>query len=268
MLTLRWLVHCFLCLGMIIFNAGVLAQDKPAIVIIIDDMGYDKILGQRAIDLPGALTFSFLPYAPFTPELAKNAFFHGKDVLAHIPMQSFEPKNLGKDGLTWAMDKSELTEKLIAQIAEVPHAIGMNNHMGSLLTQDRESMQWVVAALQGSTTEGMFFLDSRTTKYTVAEAVAFESGLATARRDVFFDHTDDEQVIKEQFQSLVSLAKEKGFAIGIGHPKRNTLKVLLEVLSQLDDYGVVLVPLSKQLLKKLPIPEPLQSSGDGSTTHK
>ncbi|MBT4032577.1 MAG: divergent polysaccharide deacetylase family protein, partial [Methylococcales bacterium] len=201
-------------------------------------------------------------------ELAKNAFFHGKDVLAHIPMQSFEPKNLGKDGLTWAMDKSELTEKLIAQIAEVPHAIGMNNHMGSLLTQDRESMQWVVAALQGSTTEGMFFLDSRTTKYTVAEAVAFESGLATARRDVFFDHTDDEQVIKEQFQSLVSLAKEKGFAIGIGHPKRNTLKVLLEVLSQLDDYGVVLVPLSKQLLKKLPIPEPLQSSGDGSTTHK
>jgi len=256
-LTLRRLVHCFLCLGMIIFNAGVLAQDKPAIVIIIDDMGYDKTLGQRAIDLPGALCFSFLPYAPFTPELAENAFSHGKEVLAHIPMQSFEAKNLGKDGLTWAMDKSELTEKLIAQIAEVPHAIGMNNHMGSLLTQDRESMQWVVAALQGSTTEGLFFLDSRTTKYTVAEAVAFESGLATARRDVFFDHTDDEQVIKEQFQSLVSLAKEQGFAIGIGHPKRNTLKVLLEVLSRLDDYGVVLVPLSKQLLKKLPIPEPL-----------
>jgi len=253
---------------MIIFNVGVLAQDKPVIVIIIDDMGYDKTLGQRAIDLPGALCFSFLPYAPFTSELAENAFSHGKEVLAHIPMQSFEPKNLGKDGLTWAMDKSELTEKLIAQIAEVPHAIGMNNHMGSLLTQDRESMQWVVAALQGSTTEGLFFLDSRTTKYTVAERVAFESGLATARRDVFFDHTDNEQAIKEQFQSLVSLAKEQGFAIGIGHPKRNTLKVLFEVLNQLDDYGVVLVPLSKQLLKKLPIPEPLQSSGDGGDIYK
>ncbi len=268
MSVLRRFVHCFLCLGMIIFNAGVWAQDKPAIAIVIDDMGYDKALGQRAIDLPGALTFSFLPYAPFTTELAENAFSHGKEVLAHIPMQSFEPKKLGKDGLTWAMGKNEFTQKLITQIAKVPHAIGMNNHMGSLLTQDREAMQWVVAALQGSTTEGLFFLDSRTTKYTVAERVAFESGLATARRDVFFDHTDDEQAIKEQFQSLVSLAKEQGFAIGIGHPKSKTLKVLVEVLNQLADYGVVLVPISQRWVRKAPIPESLQSSGDGSVSYK
>jgi len=252
MSILRRFVHCFFCLGVIIFNADVLAQDKPAIAIVIDDMGYDNALGQRAIDLPGALTFSFLPYAPFTPELAENAFSHGKEVLAHIPMQSFEPKKLGKDGLTWAMDQNELTQKLITQIAEVPHAIGVNNHMGSLLTQDRESMQWVVAALQGSTTEGLFFLDSRTTKYTVVETVALESGLATARRDIFFDHTDDEQAIKEQFESLVSLAKEKGFAIGIGHPKSKTLKVLFEVLNQLDDYGVVLVPISQRWVRKAP----------------
>ncbi len=241
---------------MVIFTNKILAQDKPAIAIVIDDMGYDKVLGQMAIDLPGALSFSFLPYAPFTPELAENAFAHGKEVLAHIPMQSFEPKKLGKDGLTWAMEKNELTQKLITQIAEVPHAIGVNNHMGSLLTQDSESMQWVVAGLQGvSAKEELFFLDSRTTKHTVAETVAFESGLATARRDVFFDHTDDRQAIREQFQSLVRLAKEKGFAIGIGHPKSNTLKVLLEVLSQLDNYGVVIVPLSKRLLKKPPDPD-------------
>jgi len=241
---------------MVIFTNKILAQDKPAIAIVIDDMGYDKVLGQMAIDLPGALSFSFLPYAPFTSELAENAFAHGKEVLAHIPMQSFEPKKLGKDGLTWAMEKNELTQKLITQIAAVPHTIGVNNHMGSLLTQDSESMQWVVAGLQGvSAKEELFFLDSRTTKHTVAETVAFESGLATARRDVFFDHTDDRQAIREQFQSLVRLAKEKGFAIGIGHPKLNTLKVLLEVLSQLDNYGVVIVPLSKRLLKKPPEPE-------------
>lgn len=256
MLTLRRLGHCFLCLGLVIFNTGILAQEKPAIAIVIDDMGYDKALGQMAIDLPGALSFSFLPYAPFTSELAENAFSHGKEVLAHIPMQSFEPKKLGKNGLTWAMERNELTQKLINQIAKVPHAIGVNNHMGSLLTQDSESMQWVVAVLQESSAEEeLFFLDSRTTKHTVAEAVAFESGLATARRDVFFDHTDDRQAIREQFQSLVRLAKEKGFAIGIGHPKSNTLKVLMEVLSQLDDYGVVIVPLSKRLLKKPPEPE-------------
>ena len=51
--------------------------------------------------------------------------------------------------------------------------------------------------------------------------------------------------IRKQFKRLVKIARAKGSALGIAHPRKDSLQVLREELSRLADYGVQLVPASE-----------------------
>lgn len=61
---------------------------RPRIAIIIDDLGYGRAAGERAIALPGAVTFAVLPDAPHAKTLASLAHENGKGVLLHLPLQA------------------------------------------------------------------------------------------------------------------------------------------------------------------------------------
>ena len=83
----------------------------------------------------------------------------------------------------------------------------------------------------------LFFIDSRTTVETIAETTMEVFGVPTARRNVFLDNDDDEEKITEQFMKLVKKSEELGSAIGIGHVKPKTLKVLKKHIPELQKKG-------------------------------
>src|SRR3990172_819651 len=68
--------------------------DLPAIALIVDDMGYRHRDGQRVLALPYPLTYSFLPHAPSSRELAERAHLLGRDVLLHLPMEAQDHNHL------------------------------------------------------------------------------------------------------------------------------------------------------------------------------
>lgn len=223
------------------------------ISIIIDDLGDKRQAGLRALELPGAVTYAFLPHRPYTKQFAERAHLFGKDVMLHLPMESMESKRLGTGGLTLAMSRKEFLYTVRESLASVPHAIGINNHMGSLLTQHVDQMQWLMTEIDSH--NGLFFIDSRTTHHTVAEKVARNNNVAVHRRDVFLDHDPSPAAIAFQFERLIKKAKKRGFAIGIGHPYDSTLTLLEVMLPKLADIGVTLVPVSELFIPKLPEPE-------------
>lgn len=110
------------------------------IAIIIDDLGYNRRLGQIALEMPAALTLAILPHSPHGQWLAQEAVEAGKEVIVHLPMSSIAGSPLDKGGLTGDMDRE-------AFLSVLPQARGANNHMGSLLTQQREAMQWLMEEL-------------------------------------------------------------------------------------------------------------------------
>jgi polysaccharide deacetylase 2 family uncharacterized protein YibQ len=122
--------------------------------------------------------------------------------------------------------------------------MGMNNHQGSLLTRHPGHMTWVMKAMREG---GYFFVDSRTSSKSVAEAIAHEQGVPVVKRDVFLDHEVDVQSIKFEFNRLIQIAKRKGHAVGIGHPHSETLAVLREMLPTLEALDIALVPISYQI---------------------
>jgi polysaccharide deacetylase 2 family uncharacterized protein YibQ len=240
-------LSCCLCL-LLVATTG-FASDNPLsppapvqIALIIDDLGNRKLEGEQALALPGAVTYAFLPQTPFAWELASKAHTLNKEVMLHQPMESDNGNPLGNGALTLNMTKAQFTRTLQQNLASVPHVAGVNNHMGSLLTRDPTAMRWLMRSLRS---DGLFFIDSRTTDATVAERVARDNLLATSRRHVFLDNKPQAIEIRQQLEELLRKARSQGGAIGIAHPYPETLAVLREELPKLKQLGIELVPVSE-----------------------
>jgi polysaccharide deacetylase 2 family uncharacterized protein YibQ len=212
------------------------------VVIIIDDMGMDRKHSQQIIDLPVPLTLAFLPYAPKLSDLTEKAKANGHELIIHVPMQPIDA-SLDPGPLVLRDDMSDASfDQMLEKIfASFDGYKGINNHMGSKLTQDREAMDKVMEALAQ---RNLMFIDSKTIPNSVAAESAATHGLAFAERDVFLDHQNVKQVIMNALHELEVTAKRRGYAIAIGHPRETTIQALKEWLPTLKERGLTLVPVS------------------------
>lgn len=252
------LSFCLLLLFVAFSSTAVHSEQShiPTISILIDDLGYKFKEDLRALALPGPVAFAILPHGPHTEKMSQIAFKKGKDILLHQPMQAeVMDKNefLGPGALTLNMTRKDFLKTLNINIRAVPNLIGINNHMGSLLTQHPGHMQWLMETMKSN---GQFYVDSLTSDNSVAARLAKENNIPYLTRDIFLDHKQDRASIRKQFKELVKLAKRNGSALGIGHPHISTIEVLSQVLQDLDKYGVKLVSIKslihkpKKLVKK------------------
>lgn len=216
---------------------------RPSISLLIDDLGNTLNAGLRAVALPGPVAYAFLPHTPHAVELARLAHSLNKEILLHAPMQS-EVTDLdpGPGALTLDMTEQQFIQTLQEDLAAVPHVIGINNHMGSLLTRHPGHMLWLMRELDRR--GNLFFVDSMTTDKSIALQVATEQHIPSLRRDVFLDNERTVDEISAQFRKLVRLAKQRGHALGIGHPYPETLAALERLLPQLEELDVDLVPIT------------------------
>lgn len=217
---------------------------RPSIALIIDDIGYNGPLGERAIALPGAVTYAVLPHTPHGAELAEKGFTAGKEIMLHAPMANQANMPLGPGALTADLDKDTFIATLSDAIDAIPHLEGINNHMGSALTELEEPMRWVMEVLKE---RQLYFVDSYTTAKSVAGRVASQEHIPTITRNVFLDNVQQEEDIDREFRKLLKMAKERGVAVGIGHPYPETLNYLEMALPLLEQEGVTLIPASEMI---------------------
>lgn len=214
------------------------------IAIVIDDIGY-KHFDLKLLQMDAPLTYAVLPHTPLGSKYAQLASTKQRDVIIHLPMQAFSNNRLlGPGALLTDMDKDKYQQTLLSALESVPYAIGVNNHMGSLLTQKEQPMAWTMELLRQ---HNMFFLDSKTTNQSKVEQVASEWGVSALNRNIFLDHHKDPEFIRKQLKRTIRIAQKYGTAIAIGHPYTETYQVLKEQLPELQKHGVELVPLSSLL---------------------
>ncbi len=220
---------------------------QPRLILIIDDLGDNLEQGVAAIELDGPVAYSILPHTPHSRTLAELAHRRGKEVMLHVPMANTQNLRLGPGGLTPDLPQAALTRVLEDDIDAVPYVVGLNNHMGSLLTQRQDAMGWVMEVLAQ---RGLFFVDSVTTSKTAAWKAAYLRGIPWMMRDVFLDHEQTTAFIDQQFRYAVALARQQGFAVLIGHPYPVSVRYLAQALPRLDEMGVQLIAPSGLLLQQ------------------
>lgn len=222
--------------------------DGPAqLAIIIDDVGHSLEAGRRLIRLPVPLTLAILPHTRFASQLAEEALAAGHEVMLHQPMENGAGSPIGPGGLYSHMSDEQLRQVLTANLDSLPHASGVNNHMGSRLTAERRAMDALMPVLRE---RGLFFIDSRTTAETQAAFAAEAAGVQQLSRSGFLDHRRDAGLIAGKLAEAVDTARQQGWALMIGHPYEETLQVLeRELPNPLAGGQVELVPL-QQLLQR------------------
>ena len=216
---------------------------RPKVAIVIDDLGGENHIAQEVLDLDASITFSILPFTPYSKIIAQQAHRKRKEIILHLPMEPHGyPKTKPGDGvLLCEMDEERLRQQLSKDIAAIPYIKGVSNHMGSRLMEDPEKLRVVLTELKK---RGLFFLDSRTTPQTVGLQTAESIGLKAAERSLFIDHSQDPEDIREQLEKLTHLSLTTGKAIGIGHPYPSTLKAIKEMIPKMREKGIEIVPLS------------------------
>lgn len=205
------------------------AEKKAVFSIIIDDMGYN-VNDFQALLLPKEISFSILPFTPQGKLIAKRANQQGRELLLHMPMQAkmFNEK-LGKGALMSAMQENEFKATLRQALDYLPNAQGINNHMGSALTEEVEPMRWTMEVLK---TQGLYFLDSRTSVQTVAENIAKKVGIPALRRHIFLDNIKTDEAMQQQLQLAIRLTRSNSSVVIIAHPYPQTLRFLQQELNK------------------------------------
>jgi polysaccharide deacetylase 2 family uncharacterized protein YibQ len=220
----------------------------PRVAIVIDDFGYadsDVVRGFLSFDAP--LTVSVLPNCPYTTKIARAATDAGKEVLLHLPMQpdGYPEKDPGDGALLLKQSYAHIAELTRQAIAQVPGAVGVNNHMGSAFTRDRGRMRVVVSVIKSA---GLFFVDSMTTPESMGIPEAERAEVPSVPNNMFIDSllTEEGRLdVATQLRALEEIAVRRGSAVGIGHARRETLEALARAIPRMEERGIRFVFVSE-----------------------
>ncbi|HBL29923.1 MAG TPA: divergent polysaccharide deacetylase family protein [Acidobacteria bacterium] len=214
------------------------------VALVIDDLGErpEDLVPLFALGQP--LTYAVLPFEKHTRDVVAELRRRRVEMLLHLPMQPLNGEDPGPGALRVDMDAATLRKRTEAALAAVPGAQGVNNHMGSRMSEDETALTPV---LQVIGEHGLFFLDSRTSGQSVAYRTARSLGLPAAERHVFLDRDPSAEAVRAQFRRLLDLSRSRGAAVAIGHPLPETLQVLTEEVPKAAAAGFVFVPVSDLL---------------------
>ncbi len=229
-------------------NASPSSVPDKELAIVIDDFGNDMAGTEEMLKLPATLTVAIMPFLSTTAEDAERAHHYGHEIIVHLPMEPVKGKKswLGPGAITTDLSDQEIRKRVISAIEAVPHAVGMNHHMGSKATADERVMRIVLEVCKE---RGLFYLDSKTTGKSVIPKLAKELGVPYLENELFFDDIYTTQHIVKQANMLAKKLEDDEQMIAIGHVGVTGLKVV-NVLKQyipVYKHEANIVPLSEMI---------------------
>jgi len=207
--------------------------DVPRIAVIIDDIGYSPGVARLFLKPGIPITFAVLPRLRNSYDLAVELRYRGHEIMLHQPMEPYNSEfDPGPGALYVGYDESRIAEIVNENIAGVPYAIGVNNHMGSRFTSSRKEIFETLSVVKE---KKLFFVDSLTSSRSKAYRTALELHMSAARRNIFLDNIVDESAITYQLFKLRAHARVYGRAVGIGHPYPETAQAIDRFVSKMND---------------------------------
>ena len=186
-----------------------------SLTFVFDDAGHNLDQLEYFLRLPFPCTIAVLPGLRYSSESARRIRKAGKQVILHQPMQSVDLHiNPGPGAVTPGLSAEQIKNIVRKNLEEIWPVAGMNNHEGSLMTADEAAMR---AVLDVVAEKHILFLDSRTTARSVVAKIAKEKNMTVWERAIFIDNDKSRAAMETQIKKGLSIARQKGSAIMIGH---------------------------------------------------
>ena len=224
------------------------SQSKAYVAIIIDDFGYGGAGTKEMLSLDIPFTAAVMPFLESSKQDSKAAVEAGKEVIIHMPMESYTGKKawLGPRSINAELTDDEVKKLVNDAMEEIEGAVGINNHMGSKVTEDNRLMKDILEIVKEN---NMVFIDSMTTANSVTKSVSEEIGTISLYRDVFLDSTTEQEKVEQNLIELADKALQKGYAVGIGHvgPEggKITAAAIKKLAPELKERGIEFVTITE-----------------------
>jgi uncharacterized protein len=219
-------------------------SSAPRVAIIVDDLGARRDVFDPLRDIRRPLTVAVLPGLPLSEWTAREAAQAGMEVILDLPMEPyrFPEVDPGPGALLMTMSAQELQAQVGAHLASVPGAVGVTNHMGSRMTEDRARMRTVLEVLAG---RRLFLVDGLASNLSLAYDEAKALGLRAGRRQIVVDHKGGEAGDRVRWDEVAWWAERRGEVIVIAHGHPLTARLLREFVPRWEARGIRLVPVSQ-----------------------
>jgi polysaccharide deacetylase 2 family uncharacterized protein YibQ len=232
------------------------------IAVVIDDVGIDQGRTARTIDLPAPLTLAFIPYGFNLDKHTGRARERGHELLVHIPMEpTVEAADPGPNALLTGLQSDEIMRRFQWGLSRMEGYVGVSNHMGSKFMARADLLEPLFAEVRG---RGLLFLDSRTAIDTTGAQLARRMGIPNIQRDVFLDNELTADDVSARLAQLESIARKRGYAVGIGHPHDVTIDTLADWIPKARERGFLLAPLSALVRRGIDERQRLATAGEAN----
>lgn len=145
---------------MISYRFELIQEIDGRVAIILDDFGNSLRNIDRLLELDYPLTLAILPGLVYSSQIDRLAAENGFEVLLHCPLEAIDPDlPLGPGAIRCDTPADELIRIFENDILDLPHLVGVNNHMGSAFTTDTEAMRRLLTEVKRN---DLFFIDSLT----------------------------------------------------------------------------------------------------------
>ncbi len=219
--------------------------DGPRLAVVIDDWGYRSAAMEPLFNYPFPLTFAVLPHLPKTAVSAEQGKKFGHEIILHQPMEAVNPElDPGPGTISVDMTAQAIEAQLQSSLDQLTGVVGINNHMGSKVTEDPRTMEVVLNYLQD---KNMYFLDSMTSQRSVAPEVAERMGIPYTVNRLFLDNVNEVEAVKEQIREALRRAQDGNTMVAIGHVRPPTAEALWAMIPEIAAAGVEMTPVSEVL---------------------
>lgn len=218
------------------------AGGTAKLAILIDDAGTDLESQAVYASIGRPFSLAVMPNMAHTGEAAAQAAEQGFEIMLHLPMEPVSGSGMEAGTLLTTMSVTDIAGRTKAALAQVPGAVGVNNHQGSKFTADRGAMLPVLQILRD---RGLFYVDSATSADSIGSSLAGEMGIATRRNELFIDNDSSVAAICERLRQAAAMAQRDGSALVIGHCRPNTAEAVRQMVPELEAQGIELVYVSQ-----------------------
>jgi hypothetical protein len=216
---------------------------KPArVAILLRNVGrHDQDSADAIGSLPSAISLGFWPYASEGKRLASRARERGHEIIVQVPLEpsDFPNTNPGPDALLTSLTPEQNSQRLETLLKRFEGSSGVTNLMGGKMLQSKASLKPVLEDIKA---RGLLYIGESNNSHTTARQLAREISLRFGTAEVMIDANPSPEAIDKALTRLVTIARQRGSAIGIGTASAITVQQVHEWSASLAAQGITLVP--------------------------
>jgi len=216
---------------------------SPLVAVVFTELGMSRAKTHKVLQLPGAITLAFSPYAEGLEDWVRQSRAAGHEVLLEVPMEppSYPSDDPGPRALLTSLGPTQNLDRLDWLLGRFQGYIGIMETMGGRFATSQIHLEPVLDTLKR---RGLLYVDRRRGASSVSGEMAAEIDLLRVGAEIEVDIDPAPLEIERRLLAAENRAQRTGTVVLIAHPYPVTVTAISDWLDTFEEKAMTLAPLT------------------------